>query len=230
MQRRNVLKRVGQGAALGLCTHAASTPATARRANGYRNGVDLRFDPTDDRDLRSFFNSLQGLSSEQRRDVQSSLDERRAHSVTDVLRNVDVQVERRNEPEPDMGRRSRPLSGLWGYQRARVVGAVSARHWLFRYTLWQFHYEIRWRYNFARVRNIARKPAGRTYDATWSFDGLVNGGSWDVVETGRFESRRQGRFSYIGGGYIPTFEYTPWIRLRGLRIGFGYVVNAGRGG
>jgi hypothetical protein len=44
-----------------------------------------------------------------------------------------------------------------------------------------------------------------------------------------WNGRAQHKFSYIGGGTVPTLENTPWIELEGFADGSGNVVEANNG-
>lgn len=220
-QRREILRDVGKVSAVGALSAAATGQAAASRSGATIHGVDTRFDPGSKEEIRKFFERLGRLEGAERREVQKHLGEKQVDAVVDVLKSIEVEVDL--EPREDSD------GGFETNYTDTVSARVHGEHWAFSYTLWEFEYEITWDYDYEQIADVTHKPSGNTYDYSWNYDGLVYGGSWNDIDSDEFECRRQGKFSYLGAGPLPSFESEPWITLSGNSYGYGVVVDTGNG-
>lgn len=187
------------------------------------HGVNTSFDPNSDREIRQFFKQLGDVENKQKRiEVHERLGEPQAEAITDVITGIEFEtnVAVNNSEQSDVTVQSSDTTS--------ISAEVSAEHYALGYTVWSFEYEVEWDYDQNEVSNIQEMERPNVYDPTWSADG-ESGSNWMNEGYDDWNGRSQHKFSYIGGGTVPTLENTPWIELEGFADGTGNVVDSNNG-
>ena len=184
------------------------------------HGVETDFDPNSDQEIKQFFKQLGEVEKEENRvEVHESLGKPQSNAITEVLNEIEYKTEVNSPIESGLSIQSTGTS---------VSAKVTAKHWALGYTVWSFEYKVEWDYDQNEVSNINEIERPNTSDPTWSADG-ESGSNWLNVDSDEWHGRSQHKFSYIGGGTVPTLEMTPWVELTGNANGVGSVVDKSNG-
>lgn len=219
MKRRSLLKKASGSAVVGLSVLNLSGSAAAD--DRVVHGVETDFNPNSNQEIKQFFKQLGEVEKEENRvEVHESLGEPQSNAITNVLSEIEYNTVVNDPIETG--------PSIQSISTTSVSAQVSAEHWALGYTIWSFEYEVEWDYDYNEVGNIDEMVRPNVSDATWSADG-ESGSNWLNVDSDEWDGRSQHKFSYIGGGSVPTLEMTPWIELTGNESGVGTVVDANNG-
>jgi len=234
MQRRDLIKSIGSIATVGITAVAYTEDAEATSEENIIHGVHTDFNPDSNKEIRRFFRDISVLSNKERVLVHRNLGDAQSQVITDIITSGEIRI-RKSQTKSLSGdvnsqnSQSDNITPANHYSEESVSAEVNLRHWLFNNKLWSLEYEVEWEYDGLNIFGITEFPRPNVYDGTYSADGVVDGGTWMNDQDDEWTGRNQQKFSYIGGGTVPTLEYTPWIELTGDANGNGSVVDSGNG-
>lgn len=214
VNRRSVLQILGTGV-------ASLTLVGSAKASEKSSLADTNFNPSNNDSIRNFAEQFRNISKSEQEKVVKELTDGQREALKKAFRpaRTEVEIIPPTSQSPSQQQTISPQASKWGQIKIKGYSTLGSH-------IWDWFHRITWHYDGGTsVWNVNGNDWADVHDVTWSYEGTAS--SSKNVDTKRATTFRQGKLSFIGGGY--SFKANPSARLEGWADGSFNVLSSDKG-